>query len=68
MGKSSILSGVGAETPRPSILENTVEVVGAKNVPGRGGFQEHNYARAELCGLAASDSCSSKVWNGLASV
>ena len=60
----------GAETPRHSILENTVEVVGAKNVviPGRRGSQEHHHGSAELWGLAASGSCSSKVRNGVASV
>lgn len=35
---------------------------------GRRCFQEHHYAKAELCGLSASGSCSSKVQNGLASL
>lgn len=69
MGKSNVLSEVGAERPRYSILENS----------GSGGnqdlsspdavvFQEHHYLKAELGGLTASGSCSSKVQNDLASL
>lgn len=69
MRKSNGLSEVGTERPRYIILGNS-GMVGATIVVilGRRCFQEHHYAKAELCGLSASGSCSSKVQNGLASL
>lgn len=65
MGKSNFLRELGAERPRYSILENTPTLVIAEVVAC---WVDVHYAKAELWGLTASGSRSSKVQGGLASL